>query len=387
MTNVSFPTPIQATDSATRSDPARRALSLERKLPLLMTALLAVILATSLALTYRTLARTARTTAEARLTQVVRMLATMSETSLRVRIATLQRVAADSAVRRALRDARGTTPLAAATVAAATGVLARVPLPTDSGLPVTLWTADGRRVATVGEPLDVVPMSEMRTLPPPAEVRQLTDSVRTGPMFVSNGRVYYQVVAPVDAGGERLGYVVALRRVNANPRIVAQLHDVTGEDAAIYATHRGGTQWVSMQTGRPADAPHVDGAGRVSRPGLGTLITQREGLTASPWIFVLEEPLSSVLRGPRQALASLASLGVLLGAVGAVAAWFISRRITRPLASLTAAAEAVARGDYRSRVTDGSGDEVGRLARSFNVMAAEVEDSQQALARQFADAR
>ena len=51
----------------------------------------------------------------------------------------------------------------------------------------------------------------------------------------------------------------------------------------------------------------------------------------------------------------------------------LARGMTSPLRSMTAAARAMARGDYRRRVPDTSRDEVGELARAFNRMAADLE--------------
>jgi two-component system phosphate regulon sensor histidine kinase PhoR len=52
---------------------------------------------------------------------------------------------------------------------------------------------------------------------------------------------------------------------------------------------------------------------------------------------------------------------------------FVTRRITAPLASMTVAAEAISRGEYRHRVGGGSHDEIGTLASAFNRMAAQLE--------------
>ena len=56
-----------------------------------------------------------------------------------------------------------------------------------------------------------------------------------------------------------------------------------------------------------------------------------------------------------------------------LAAWLISRGITRPLALLTEQTRALAGGSGSSRVEINSGDEVGGLAQDFNRMAAELE--------------
>lgn len=52
----------------------------------------------------------------------------------------------------------------------------------------------------------------------------------------------------------------------------------------------------------------------------------------------------------------------------------LSRRITRPLHRLQAAAGEIAAGDYARRTGIGGDDEIGRLAGSFNEMAAAVEE-------------
>jgi signal transduction histidine kinase len=51
----------------------------------------------------------------------------------------------------------------------------------------------------------------------------------------------------------------------------------------------------------------------------------------------------------------------------------LARGMTSPLRSMTAAARAMARGDYSRRVRATSRDEVGELARAFNRMAADLE--------------
>jgi two-component system phosphate regulon sensor histidine kinase PhoR len=72
------------------------------------------------------------------------------------------------------------------------------------------------------------------------------------------------------------------------------------------------------------------------------------------------------LRGIVTASAVLASLAAL--AVGFLAA----RWITSPLASVTAAAESIAGGEYERRVPTGSRGEIGQLAAAFNAMADHV---------------
>jgi signal transduction histidine kinase len=64
-------------------------------------------------------------------------------------------------------------------------------------------------------------------------------------------------------------------------------------------------------------------------------------------------------------------------AVGVVTLQFFAHGMTKPLREMTAAAQAMARGDYRTRVRATSRDEVGELARAFNLMAGDLAEADQ----------
>jgi signal transduction histidine kinase len=64
---------------------------------------------------------------------------------------------------------------------------------------------------------------------------------------------------------------------------------------------------------------------------------------------------------------------VMTAILASFSAWFLSRGITRPLLQLTEGAYKLAEGDIRTRVAISSSDEIGELARTFNVMADELE--------------
>jgi signal transduction histidine kinase len=59
--------------------------------------------------------------------------------------------------------------------------------------------------------------------------------------------------------------------------------------------------------------------------------------------------------------------------VALVVTQLLARGMTSPLREMTAAARAMATGDYSRRVSATSRDEVGELARAFNTMAADLE--------------
>ncbi len=89
--------------------------------------------------------------------------------------------------------------------------------------------------------------------------------------------------------------------------------------------------------------------------------------------------LDSVARG--WAMASLVAI-VLAAGVG----WLISRRISAPLLELTSVTERMAGGDLSTRAEVRGHDELGRLGRSFNEMAAQVETTVTTLRRFVSDA-
>ena len=113
----------------------RPPLSLERKLPLLMTGVLVIALVIPLALTYGTLADAARDAAAVRLSRAARQLASSVETGIGQRATLQRRVAADSAVRRALRSVPNGERDSTRIMAAARATLTRLATPADSGMP------------------------------------------------------------------------------------------------------------------------------------------------------------------------------------------------------------------------------------------------------------
>ncbi len=91
------------------------------------------------------------------------------------------------------------------------------------------------------------------------------------------------------------------------------------------------------------------------------------------WMVFLSHSEREVL-GPATTLQTriltVAVLAILLGGLISVA---ISRSITRPISDLEAAARGMARGELNRRLSTARRDEFGRLAKSFNEMAGDLE--------------
>jgi two-component system phosphate regulon sensor histidine kinase PhoR len=86
----------------------------------------------------------------------------------------------------------------------------------------------------------------------------------------------------------------------------------------------------------------------------------------------LDVPLSEVERGQTDAQRGLWLVSALVLVLGTVAAWFLARSLTRPLAHLTAASERIAGGSFDQPVQVTSRDEVGTLASAFEQMRERV---------------
>jgi signal transduction histidine kinase len=88
----------------------------------------------------------------------------------------------------------------------------------------------------------------------------------------------------------------------------------------------------------------------------------------------------------RQLLIQIGLLAVLFIIAGAIVAWLASRRITRPLVSLTDTAEQIARAEGSGPITSG-GDEVERLTDAFGRMVARVDEARTELEQQVEEAQ
>jgi len=91
----------------------------------------------------------------------------------------------------------------------------------------------------------------------------------------------------------------------------------------------------------------------------------------------LATPVRAVRSTPRAVLNLMWKTMGGVAIFAAVLIYYVSRRIADPLAQVSRAALAVARGDFSRRVAVDSDDEIGQVARSFNYMAAQLERLEQ----------
>ena len=359
---------------------------LQVKLPLLMSALLAVVLTVTTVGTYATLRDYAVSRVEDRLIRASRQIAALSSAGLVTQRTRYAGIAADSAVRGALAAGRMTR--------AARASLEAFPLPADTGLALELWTADGRRLALLGpEERPGLDARQRPEIPEPirsamARRPSRSDTLVMTPLYEENGRTHLWYVVPVWDGGRPIGYVLHKRRIAASPQTQRTLRELSGDSVSLHWRNEDGSYWASSE-GRPMTGIRdVDTTTRHGRTNDGTeILVNEERIPGTPFVLGLSVPARTVLANPQRAARRLMLIGALALVLGSLAAWGIGRSVSRPVADVATAADALGHGNYDVRVPETGELEMRRLAASFNTMASEISAARAALERQTREAQ
>jgi signal transduction histidine kinase len=377
-------------------------MSLARQLSLMTGAVIALSLMIVLAVAYEALTRSALSGATQGLDRATRQLASLGETGIRQTRVRYAEATRDSAIRRALlvaeNGAQGGSrarPVSRdSIVQAARSALAQLSAPTDSGLPIELWSADGNRITFIGEDQAKIPeyAAGGRPLGEPRvprtgidEVRN-TDSLQFGRLYASGGRTYFWIVQPIREGSKPIGYFAQQRVIAANPQAGRSIRALAGEGVSAYYHNSDGSVWTTV-TGIPVSPPQrpPNDSGHALR-GAEKLLIAEAPVLGTPLYVAMESRVSEVLAPPRATLRELLIVAIALLVAGMAAALFIGGRVAKPIVAIADGAEAIARGQYDTRVPTSGEAEIARLAESFNHMANEVAVAQRALEQKSEDA-
>jgi signal transduction histidine kinase len=340
-------------------------MSVEYRLPLLICLLLLVVIASFAVVAYREVRRSALASATDRLSRGSEQLASISEGSARLALGRLADAAADSAVRAA---AERPSPR---TSAAAQRALRAVPF--TASPPVSeIWSASGERLVTTQ---DAPARPQIAAF---LRAGGVADSAGYGPVWREGDSVYAASVAPIRAEGRRVGHLVRFNRLGVPAQTRAQLEALISRDAVLHFAHLP-SRTITTAEGRPVSLPiGLDATQRVSRferDDGEQFFAATVPVRGTPWAIVTVVSRERALARTRVVFARLSAAALVLLALGAFGAWLLSRTITAPLRRVTQAAEAIAAGDYSTRVDIARQDEVGRLAHTFEVMSRRVEES------------
>jgi signal transduction histidine kinase len=241
---------------------------------------------------------------------------------------------------------------------------------------VELWDAAGARLLEAG------PRGSDPNLLPPGSF-PLVPGIHELQTF---GKVVFSdLVAGIRGADQPLGFVLIRSTFSENPPGI--FSRMVGRDAQVRVGNRRGDVWTNFSgvvPPMPVDLEHP-GVVQYRAPSGEMRLGAVAHIRATPLAAWVEFPLEAAIAPAGVFLRQMVPIAVLFLLTAAIALQVLSARITRPLRELTDAAEAISSGDYSRRVKAGTRDEVGRLARTFNTMAGQVQDSQQRLEARVAE--
>jgi signal transduction histidine kinase len=354
-------------------------LSLEKKLPLLIGGLVTFAVVIGLLLVRYQLRQSALETAGERLEIVSAQLGDLTRESVASRRALLSSVASAPAL-------GGYATGGFTDRDSVHSVLDRLRTAADSALPIQLLGRDDAVLTWTGTPVPVeqVPEELRRAAPVPAAV----DSIMYSRLTPEDGRFVYWIAVPVPANDEVVARIVQKRRIGTGAG--EQIEGLIGSSTEVFFANRDGGPWVSITGEIEAPAPPVTELDRMLEytDGPGERYFMRAtSIVGTPWLIITRVPVAAAFERTAAVLRQLAVIGVLLLVLGGFGAWVVSRSVTLPLRRLGAAADAIAAGDYAGRTGVTRDDEIGRLARSFDLMAERVQATHAEIERRYQQSR
>ncbi|MGH7520295.1 MAG: sensor histidine kinase [Gemmatimonadales bacterium] len=343
--------------------------SIQRKLPLLVSALVVAVAVAQLAIGYGAVRQASRVLMDTRLPLAGKVLADLFQTGqTRTRVTAL---ANNPAITTFLRSKAQRGREQALTA------MRRITADTATNVGLELRDFSGKLLLRTG----LFAIAESVLVSPG------TDSARYGPLLRRDTVLFFAVASATGSEEGSGGIVQLVARLQLNERTRTALTGLAGGDIALLLGNASGDPWTDFAAIVPAPPTAVlssrtpvryENRGESRRASAAPV-------PGTPWMVVAEIP-SRLVRAPAQAyLLSMAPIAALIVIAGALLAWWGSRYLTRPLVDVTQASEALAAGDLEQRVSVPRNDELGRLARSFNTMAEQVSRSHHDLEAQVAE--
>ncbi len=206
--------------------------------------------------------------------------------------------------------------------------------------------------------------------------------------FLARGdRLFHITLSPVyvQATGGNALLNVLVSGYEINQRVASSLKSATGGSEFVFLA-RGDVVATTLPRSEAADiGRQLSGAGRAVRAGrseYAPLITPladiRGGAVGQLAILRSFDAANREIAGLRHQISLLWLLSM---AAGLMLTYFPARRIVGPVKELDRAAAEVARENYDCEVEINSGDELGRLGKTFNAMLASIRKGREELIR------
>jgi two-component system cell cycle sensor histidine kinase/response regulator CckA len=283
---------------------------------------------------------------------------------------TALRAARDS---RAIRDALSKP--GPRTLAVADSALRRLLPASAAGAAQILGAASGR-ITAVG---DSAALSAATLAAESVEGASSVDSGAVGKLRSAGGMIFTTVAVRIVEDGKVLGYLLLTSRLRLTPSPEAVNRLFGGEGTQIRLANLDGSLWTDIE--KPIPSPDVD-LRTAQQPVAyatvesGPVFAAIRPIATVPFAVVLEAPQRVVLAQATAFRTRILWQLLVVIVTGMAVALVMSGSLTKPLARLTDSAEAVAAGDY-SRYTGlaARGDELGRVARSFDSMITQLQSA------------
>lgn len=149
-----------------------------------------------------------------------------------------------------------------------------------------------------------------------------------------------------------------------------------------FANYDIGTTRVSTEGVIATLVGHASGTGRYNDYRGVPVVGYYEWLPRLGVVLLAEKDQAEVLAPTYLTIAGNTIITIIAVAVVVLGGlWFVERRIIRPIAELSTNAQQIAEGNYQLRVTVERDDEIGLLARTFNLMTENIQARTQDLIR------
>jgi signal transduction histidine kinase len=358
--------------------------SLDRKLPLLITAAIIATVAVFSAGAYHLVQRVLLDTAGERLLGVSAPIALSLQESARRQRTRYANIARDPAISRFLSTGRDRE--------AALHALARayeaeaMPRPPAR---IELRNAAGAVVLdtlTPGAPASLA-WAERMIATGGAQAGQtlIAPLFAEGDAVVSGSIVAVPAPEAVGAAGDRageravMGYIIDSRAVLGTG--VRAVRDLVGKGAAFVVGSPDEGVWTDLEgtaappprAAKPGAALAFDSSAR--GPGVGAATA----IAGTPWMLWVQQPRDVVLAPMHDLIGRLALPSLLIVVLAALGAWMLSRQVTGPIVALADAADRVAADAGAAPRGAVERDEIARLRHAFDRMSTRVSETTEQL--------
>jgi signal transduction histidine kinase len=200
---------------------------------------------------------------------------------------------------------------------------------------------------------------------------------RIGNLYNLGGAACYPVISAVTTEKKVAGYIIAWKSVLINAKALAQFSQFVGIGADFYIGNADGSLWTNFINVIPA-APfkvtpalqHIEFNGADGR----RMIADARVIDHTQLVFAIAIAEQTMLQSVNGFVKWVTLIGIVLMAIGILAAWLMARNITKPLNQLMENALAISRGNYSMAIPIDPyrGDELAKLAHAFNLMTGQV---------------